>query len=256
MAEQVIRDYSDEKYFSTLRRISWGAIFAGLIVAIMVSLILSLLGLAIGAATVNPMSEANPMSGLGIGAVIWLSITTLIAYFAGGCVAGRLAGVGRRADAMLHGVVTWGLATIVTLFVFTSAVGGLLGGTANLLSGVAGTTIAPRAEQVATSSDPSEAMKNQMKQLLQAAGQSPAEAEQAVETWAQRIQQGEITEPAGAETERAVREAGETMATGTSRAAWGAFIALILGALAAAFGGRAGIPRELRIADGTTARAA
>src|SRR5436190_2177305 len=110
MAEETIRNYSEERYFpAALRRISWGAVFAGLILAIMVSLVLSLLGIGIGAATIDPMSERNPMRGLGIGALIWFAITSLAAYFVGGWVAGRLAGVGRRADATLHGLVTWGL---------------------------------------------------------------------------------------------------------------------------------------------------
>ena len=50
------------------RRISWGAVFAG---ALVVQLALSLLGLGIGMGTVDSLKEANPLRGLGTGAIVW-----------------------------------------------------------------------------------------------------------------------------------------------------------------------------------------
>src|SRR3954469_4669797 len=90
-----------------LRRVSWGAIFAGLFVTIVVEMILTLLGAAIGAATINPRTEANPTQGLGIGSAIWLLISSLISLFCGAYVAGRLSGGPRRSDGLLHGVLTF-----------------------------------------------------------------------------------------------------------------------------------------------------
>ena len=47
------------------RRISWGAVFAGALVALVVQLALSLLGLGIGMGTVDPLEEANSTASPG-----------------------------------------------------------------------------------------------------------------------------------------------------------------------------------------------
>jgi len=97
---------------------------------------LTLLGVGIGAATIDPLKEQNPAQGLAIGSAIWLIVSALISIFVGSCIAGRLSGAPRRADGLLHGVVTWSAATLVTLFLLFSATGALLGGIGTLLSGV------------------------------------------------------------------------------------------------------------------------
>ncbi|MCL5237856.1 MAG: hypothetical protein M1353_08420 [Nitrospirae bacterium] len=88
-----------------LKRISWGAIFAGTIVALVIELTLSLLGMGIGLGVVNPATETNPLGGVGTGAGIWLAVSTLISLFAGGWVASRLAGFPRSSTGILHGPV-------------------------------------------------------------------------------------------------------------------------------------------------------
>lgn len=116
-----------------IKRISWAAIFAGMVVTLVVELVLSLLGIGIGASTIDPLQQQNPMSGIGLGAGIWFLIGTLLALFAGGWTAGRLAGIPRSLDSALHGVVTWGLATLFTFYLLTSTVGSLIGGATQLL---------------------------------------------------------------------------------------------------------------------------
>ena len=54
-----------------IRRISWGAIFAGLIVTLVCQILLTMLGVAIGAATIEPIQEQKPLEGLGTGAALW-----------------------------------------------------------------------------------------------------------------------------------------------------------------------------------------
>lgn len=118
---------------SRVRRVSWGAIFAGLTVTIVVQIMFTLLGAAIGAATINPLTEANPTKGLGIGAAIWMLVTGLISIWIGSCVAGRLSGGPRRADGMLHGIVTWSASTLTMLFLLATATGAVVGGAGALL---------------------------------------------------------------------------------------------------------------------------
>lgn len=118
---------------AAVKRISWAAVFAGLTVALGVQLILSLLGIGIGATTIDPLTEQNPMSGIGLGTGIWFMITSLIALFAGGWVAGRMAGIPRNLDSVLHGFLTWGLVTLLTFYLLTTTVGSLISGAAGVL---------------------------------------------------------------------------------------------------------------------------
>jgi len=118
------------------RRISWGAIFAGLLVTIVIQLMLTLLGVSIGAATVDPLQERNPAEGLAIGSVIWLLVSGLASMFIGASVAGRLSGGPKRADGMLHGLVAWSAATLAMIFLTVSATGALVGGLGSLIGGV------------------------------------------------------------------------------------------------------------------------
>ena len=121
-----------------LRRISWGAVFAGLFVSAAIQILLTLLGASIGAATINPAQEQHPAKGLGIASVIWVLVSGLISLWVGACVAGRLSGGPRRTDGLLHGLVTWSVSTLLMLGLLTTTVGALLGGTASLLSNAIG----------------------------------------------------------------------------------------------------------------------
>lgn len=118
---------------AAVKRISWAAVFAGVVAALAVQLLLSILGIGIGASTIDPLVEQNPMSGIGVGAGIWFVLSSLIALFAGGWVAGRLAGIPRNTDSMLHGVLTWSLTTLLLFYFLTTTVGSLIGGTFRVL---------------------------------------------------------------------------------------------------------------------------
>lgn len=137
---------------AAVKRVSWGAIFAGAVITLVTQLALSILGLGIGASTVNPLSEQNPASGLGTGAGIWFAITVLISLFAGGWVAGRLAGMPRAIDSLLHGLLTWGLATLLIFYLLTTTIGSLIGGSFRILGSglsMAGTAAASSAPAIA-----------------------------------------------------------------------------------------------------------
>src|SRR5919202_3569073 len=67
------------------RRITWGAIFAGVVITLAVQLLLSLLGLGVGLLTVEPTEPGGTpgASALGIGAGIWWTLSYMIALFVG-----------------------------------------------------------------------------------------------------------------------------------------------------------------------------
>jgi hypothetical protein len=130
-----------------LRGASWSAIFAGVTAAIAVQLLLNLLGVGVGAATINPQ-QGQPGQGLAVGAAIWFVISTIISLFVGGWVAGRLAGTPDKRDGALHGFVTWALASLALFYLLSTAVGGLLGGAASVLGQTA--SLAARGAQAVT----------------------------------------------------------------------------------------------------------
>ncbi len=113
---------------------SWGAIFAGVVIVLAIEFVFGLLGLAIGLWSVNPTATGQ-MQTLGIGAMIWWLITTLISVFLGGWVAGRLAGESSAVDSSIHGIVTWGIATLITIWLVTAGVGTLISGAFGIVMG-------------------------------------------------------------------------------------------------------------------------
>ena len=112
-----------------LNRVSWGAVLAGVVVALVTQLILNLLGVGIGAATLDPGAGAaeNPSAtSFSIGAGLWFALSGIIAALAGGYVAGRLAGRPQESTAGWHGLTTWALTTLVVFYLLTSTIGGIL----------------------------------------------------------------------------------------------------------------------------------
>jgi hypothetical protein len=108
-------------------RVSWAAVFAGVVMMLVVQLMLSVLGVGVGGSAVDVLHSRHPMAGLSIAAGIWLVVSMFIAHFSGGFVAGRLAGVVRHMDGALHGAVAWGLSTLLAFYLVTSAVGEVAG---------------------------------------------------------------------------------------------------------------------------------
>ncbi|WP_428969435.1 hypothetical protein ACQR50_00800 [Sphingomonas sp. Xoc002] len=138
------------------RRISWGAIFAGVVIAVAVQLVMGILGTGIGLSMVDPVQGSTPgAAGFGIGAGLYWLITTVVALGAGGYAAARVSGVTEKFDALVHGLVVWGVTLLLTMYLLTSAVGGIIGGafrTVGAVAGAAGSTVgaaAPKVAQVA-----------------------------------------------------------------------------------------------------------
>jgi hypothetical protein len=95
-------------------KMSWGSIFAGLIVALGAWILLSVLGLAIGLSSIDLNQQASLRSA-GMVSGIWSLVVPFVALLVGGLVASRTAGVVSRPTGAIHGVVLWALATIASL---------------------------------------------------------------------------------------------------------------------------------------------
>ncbi len=161
------------------RRISWSAIFGGVVLVMAIQVLLSLLGAGIGLNTVNVNAGSTPdASSFGIGAGVWWVVSSCIALFAGGYAAAWLAGNEIKFDGMLHGLITWGIATLVTIYLLSSAIGGVVGGgfsalgsTASALGGSVKEAAAPLANAAGISPD---AVQQQTKAYLSPTNTDPA----------------------------------------------------------------------------------
>ena len=305
---------------SHFRKVSWGAVFAGMVIAVVVQLVLSLLGAGIGLSTIDPLRYNTPdASTFGMGAGIWWVISSVVALFAGGWVAGHLSGSPDKTDAVLHGLLTWGVAAIVTVYLLASIVGSVVkggasvvgkaasvagagigaaagpvgdmaksqmsasgitldslkdqvqklmaqtgnpalqpGAIANQASAAAGQLTSAAASAGATGNAPAEDLQTALQRIINSGkatvdqanresvvnvvmartGVSRAEAEQRTDAWIKQYQDARAQfEQKKAEAEAKARQVADDAASASSKAALGAVAALVLGALAAAFGG-------------------
>ena len=129
---------SEPAVLASVKRISWASVFAGVLIAIVIQIALSLLGIGIGLSSVDATTEENPVQGLGIGSAIWYVMSSLISLFTGGWVAGRLSRTKQGFDGAIHGLLTWSIVTLITLYFITTTVGGILGGVGRLVGNTLG----------------------------------------------------------------------------------------------------------------------
>lgn len=122
-----------------LKRVSWGAIFAGAVIAIALTALLSLLGLGIGLGTLD-IAQGDSAAGAPKATLIWWAVTSILATGIGAFVAARFAGIPRGVTGALHGLAVWAVATIITLWLATTAVGFALGAATNVVTTTARVT--------------------------------------------------------------------------------------------------------------------
>jgi len=174
-------------------RVSWGAVLAGVSLALVTHVILNMLGVGVGAAAFNS-TDGNAV-GYSLGAAIWWAVVGIIAAYVGGFATGRLSGAARPSTAGWHGLTSWAVSVLVLAVVMTTAAGAIIGGP--------------------------------VQDILNMNVVNPAETSAAIST------PGEVT--AGE-----VVETAENVAGSVAGGAFFSAIALLLGALAAWWGSRAG----------------
>lgn len=122
---------------SSLERISWGAILAGTVIAIVIQLAGNLLAIGIGVSSINPNpdygDDVPSAESIGMNTLIMMALSVLLALFIGGYVAARFAGLPNEGDALLHGLMVWGLNTVITLFLLTTTLGNIFSGLSRMM---------------------------------------------------------------------------------------------------------------------------
>ncbi|MBZ5715818.1 hypothetical protein [Nannocystis pusilla] len=119
--------------------VCWGSIFAGTLIAVGAWLLLHLLGMGIGLASIQPHHPGS-LRSVGIGAGVWTMIAPLLALFVGGLAAGKLAGPLDKAGGAIHGAVVWALATVASITLLWMALTAVLSGAVAAGSSVASAT--------------------------------------------------------------------------------------------------------------------
>src|SRR5437868_1693676 len=94
-----------EDVFSVGSRISWGAIFAGAVLALGIYSLLTILGGAVGLSISDRM---NPTT-LKTTALVWTMLTMVVAIFVGGAVTSQFTVGESKTEAMLYGIIMWAL---------------------------------------------------------------------------------------------------------------------------------------------------
>ena len=102
----------------------WGAILAGVAAGLSTQLLLAMLGLASGLSLTQLSEGVAP----GSGTLLWSILSLLVAAVVGSYVAGRVSGLSRKTDGILHGVVTWSVSTLLFVLMATSLGGTLISG--------------------------------------------------------------------------------------------------------------------------------
>jgi len=127
------REVVKEQRFWTAK-ISWPAIFSGVLVTAVSQILFSLLGVGIGLATVDPLTEADPAEGLGKATIAWWSVSMLVSLFLGGWTTGKMYVPKLKGDLSMHGFLTWAAFTVFSFIMLATSAGRLISGTGNLVS--------------------------------------------------------------------------------------------------------------------------
>jgi hypothetical protein len=261
-----------------INEISWGAVLAGVALAIVTQIFINMLGVGIGAATLSPTGDNPSAATFSMSAGIWFAVSGILASMAGGYAAGRLAGKPEKGTSGWHGLIAWAVTTVVVVYLLTSAIGGILGGTFSVMSGLvsagARTAQSTLVQPLASAADPFSGIEQSIRgnvgssdpaALTGAAVASTraaitatgANADAARDQAAQAIAraQGIPVEQARtqltgyvqqyeetmAQAQRSAAEAAEVAAGAVTGAALAGAATLLLGALAGWFGGRMGV---------------
>ena len=117
--------------------VRWGPIWAGLLTALGIQIVLSAIGFAIAVTAYDPASPvyAQRVAGL-LG--IWSAVSTLVALFVGGYIAGRMGAVLGLSNGLIQGTVVWALVLLLSLLLSGIGLAGFLGGVLNLNQYIAG----------------------------------------------------------------------------------------------------------------------
>jgi hypothetical protein len=191
-----------------LNQVSWGAVFAGATIALVLQIILNMVGVGVGLSTVDVAAGDTPSAGsLSVGAGIWWVISGIVAAAVGGYIAGRLSGKASQSTTAYHGLIAWAVSTLAVVYLLSSAASGLIGGTVSTassalagagkaLGGSVQTAVQTAAPSLNNMSDPMVTIENKVRSA--SGGQDPAALRDAAATAVRAALSGDPAQKAAA----------------------------------------------------------
>jgi hypothetical protein len=187
-------------------------------------------------------------------------------------VAGRLAGMPLRQDAILHSIVVWGLVTFISFYLVITGVGAVIGGAFNVvqqgMQSIGGIgSVVPQSADVLSQPEvdrvireaapeiPTDVTMQDLSAALQQFFQEGSEANRqtVINILTERTQMSEAEardtvarlEQRYQQMRQRATEVTQDVTTAVAIIAWWAFFVMLVGAIAAAVGGALGAPRDL-----------
>ncbi len=191
--------------------LTWGSTLLGGVVALITSVMLNLLGAALGIAAAAIGQSSGMSASAGIIGMIWVALANLVALGFGAWVAARSTANPDHHGGALQGIAVWAVTSFAVLFIAGSALSGL-GGAMMQTAGMAANASSATLAQQSGRADAGARTQNMMQ-----------DAQSSMQQNAAAIQQ-DATKAAGA----------------TAAAAFGTFLAMALGLVAAIVGAQAG----------------
>ena len=104
MPDEVVREFPSQR-LRDMKKVSWGAIWGGAMVTIGLEVLFISFGIFIAAA----------FGGSTEWTMAWYLVTMAVSFYGGARTAARLSDFAVRDISVMHGLCTWGLATLATL---------------------------------------------------------------------------------------------------------------------------------------------
>jgi hypothetical protein len=207
-----------ENVMTVRNRVQWGPIIAGLATALATFLLLTVLGLALGASVLEPENSAGE---IGTWAAVWGAITALASFALGGWMAAKTAAVGGPFSGLVNGLMVGATGLLLLVYLTSSGLGNLFGVLSSNVGDILNVTQDAAQQQGVTTDEAA----------------TQAEGAQA---------------QAGQEVEEAVTAADTESTFDTVRdSAFGTFLGLLLPLVAAALGGYLGHNKRRELIEGT-----
>lgn len=129
-------------------RVQWGPIVAGVVGAITAFLLLTILGIALGASVLDPANTAGEISQW---AAVWGAITAVLAFFVGGWIAARSSAVDGTFAALMNGLMVGATGLLLIIWLSATGLGNLFGTIGTAVGSVANVAaaVAPTAGDTA-----------------------------------------------------------------------------------------------------------
>ncbi len=158
-----------ENVMTVRDRVQWGPILAGLLSAIATLVVMTVLGIALGASVLDRDASGGEISTW---AGVWGAISLIFSFFVGGWMAAKTAAVGGPFAGLMNGFTVGAAALTLILWLTASGVGNLFGTVSQNLGDIVNVAQDQAQQQGVTAQDAQQQAQDAQGQAQQAATQA------------------------------------------------------------------------------------